>query len=119
MKETEAQEPEFENQRDLFNHLWETKEHKSEISGKPLYGKEEGAIWYHQFSHTLNKGRYPGYKCKAFNIVMMLPNEHNFYEHFVDEDRQTPMYKMYRDKWEALFELREQLKSQYYSVKLT
>ena len=100
----------------LFNEIWAEKKHVSEISGRALFNK--GHIqWHWQFSHTLPKGIYGRYKHQKFNIVLMLPEEHTFYENFTESDKWKPMYQNYRAAWEALFEVRELLKEKYHREK--
>ena len=107
---------EFKNESELFDYIWETRPHFSEISGKKLYEKDHPR-WHWQFSHILVKGLYRLYKLNPDNISLVLPNEHVFYEHFTNKDRSAPLYKLYREKWDALFEKKAQLKREYHSGK--
>ena len=52
---------EFKNQKELFEYIWETREHISELSGKPLYHRNHD-LWHWQFLHVLPKGHYKAYK---------------------------------------------------------
>lgn len=105
---------EIKNQSELFNQIWEEREHISEISGRPLFNRRH-MQW--QFSHTLPKGLYPRLKLEKMNIILMLPEEHAFYEHFTERDKEKPMYKDYKEQWDALFELRDSLKAKYHREK--
>ena len=82
---------EFKNQHDLFDHLWNTREHISELSGKPLLPKTDYR-WIWQFLHCLPKGTYPKYKLNPENIILALPDEHTNQE----------QYQVYNDKKLAL-----------------
>lgn len=100
----------------LFKEIWEEREHVSEISGRPLLPPGH-FLWHFQFSHTLTKGNYGRYKHQKFNIVLMLPDEHTFYENFTEKYKEKTMYLAHKEKWDALFELEEQLKQKYHREK--
>lgn len=72
---------EFKNQTDLFNHVWNTRKHISEISGKNLYPPGHW-LFFHQFAHVLSKGAFPRYKLNPDNIMLMLPEEHSNQEQY-------------------------------------
>jgi len=101
---------------DLFKEIWNEREHKSEISGRPLLPAGH-FLWHFQFSHTLTKGNYGRYKFQKFNIVLMLPDEHTFWENFTEKDKEKTLYLVHKEKWDALFELEEQLKQRYHREK--
>ena len=86
----------FKNQKELFEWVWETRPHRSEISGKPLvYPNQPFHVW--QFAHVLGKGAYPRYKLNPDNIMLMTKEEHEKQEE----------YKVFRDR-------RDELKTKYY-----
>ncbi len=87
---------EFKTQKELFEHVWETRPHVSEISGLPLYPKGD-MLHYHQYLHVLSKGAYPQYKLRLENIMLATPSEHQNQE----------QYEVFRNK-------RDELKEQYY-----
>ena len=88
---------EFKNQKELFDHIWGTRPHVSEISGKPLVGKNH--MMYHwQFAHILPKGAYPKYRLNPENIMLMTWEEHQSQESF-----------------EAFQQRKQELKEKYYS----
>ena len=86
----------FKNQKELFMHVWNSRPHVSEVSGKPLLSIGHD-LWYWQFAHVLSKGSYPSCKLKEENIMLMLPDEHKNQE-------QYPEFIVRREK----------LRSQYY-----
>ena len=88
---------EFKNQKELFDHIWETRPHVSEISGKPLYPKSH-SLWHFQFLHVLSKGAYPSFKFREENIMLATPEEHGKQESF-----------------EAFQQRKQELKEKYYS----
>jgi hypothetical protein len=69
------------NQSELFNEIWEEREHVSELSGKPLLPKGHYQ-WHWQFLHVLSKGSYPSYRLNKENIMLALPEEHAIQERF-------------------------------------
>lgn len=81
--------------KQLFEHVWETRDHKSEISGKDLLPKGH-SLWHWQFAHVLSKQAYPAYKLEEKNIMLVLPHEHTEQE-----------------KYTEFIERREQLKTEY------
>jgi hypothetical protein len=86
----------FKNQADLFNHIWDTRPHVSELSGEPLL-PPNAMKWIWQFLHVLPKGSYPKYKLREENIILALPAEH-----------------ANQEQYEKFIERRDQLKREYY-----
>ena len=84
------------SQSRLFNDIWESRTHRSELSGAPLLPKGHPQ-WHWQFAHVLPKGSYPKWKFEAKNIILCLPEEHSHQEQF-------PVF----------IEKRDQLKREYY-----
>jgi hypothetical protein len=90
--------PNFKNQIQMFNYIWETREHISQLSGKPLLNKSHPQ-WHWQFLHVLPKGSYPYFKFNPENILLGLPEEH---------EKQTS-FKIFTDK-------SDELKREYYKI---
>ena len=65
----------FKSQIELFNYIWATRPHKSEISGQSLDNVPD-YLWLNCFTHILPKGKYPKWKYEAENIMLLLPIEH-------------------------------------------
>lgn len=76
----------FKNQSELFEYIWETRPHVSEISGKPLVPKGH-MMWHWQLAHVLPKGAYPKYRLNPDNIMLMTWEEHQAQESY--EEFQT------------------------------
>tara|TARA_R110002020_G_scaffold303189_1_gene518525 strand:- start:297 stop:569 length:273 start_codon:yes stop_codon:yes gene_type:complete len=89
----------MKSQKELFKHVWETREHVSEVSGKSLLPRSHYQ-WHWQFAHILSKGAYPAFKLNPNNIMLMLPEEHEKQE----------QYDLFNERKEAL-------KRQYYENK--
>lgn len=66
---------------DLFNDIWEEREHVSVLSGEPLLHKGH-LKWHWQFLHLLNKSTYSKMKFDKRNIILALPEEHENQESF-------------------------------------
>jgi hypothetical protein len=81
----------MQNQKVLFEFVWATREHVSEISGKPLLPRHDYR-WHWQFAHVLSKGTYPSFKLNPDNIMLMLLEEHENQE----------CYKLFNERKEAL-----------------
>lgn len=86
----------FKNQLELFNFIWDTRFHVSEISGDYLLPKGNSR-WHFQFCHILSKGSYPLYKLNPDNIILMTVSEHERQETF-----------------KRFLEKRQELKRRYY-----
>ena len=85
----------FKNQKEMFNYIWETREHKSEISGLPLF--HEKHFQHHwQFLHILPKGTYPKWKLNPDNIMLGTVEEHENQEQYeVFKERQSELKREY------------------------
>jgi hypothetical protein len=71
----------FKTQSEMFNYIWETRPHFSELTGKPLL-EPNYTKWHWQFLHVLPKGSYPKWKFESDNILLALPEEHSKQESF-------------------------------------
>ena len=85
----------FKNQKEMFDYVWDSRPHISELSNRPLLPRNHFK-WHWQFLHVLPKGSYPKYKLNPENILLALPDEH---------DRQ--------EQFEVFVEKREELKREY------
>lgn len=85
---------------DLYQEIWSTRPHKSEVSDKPL-GEKQRSIF---FSHILCKKNYPRFRHNPENIILMTPQEHHDWEF---ADRNKDHFKVVREREEIL---REQYK---------
>lgn len=73
----------FKNQTELFEHIWNTRPHVSEVSGKPLPYKGHPQ-WHWCFAHILSKGAYPSLRLEPENIILLTPDEHDIQETFLE-----------------------------------
>jgi len=89
----------FKNQMELFNHVWDTRPHVSEVSDKPLLPRGHFQ-WHFQFLHILPKGTFPHYKLNPDNIILALPEEHDHQERFPEFNRRKDLLrKSYYEKY--------------------
>lgn len=88
----------FKTQNELFDYVWETREHISELTGRPLLPKGHFK-WHWQFLHVLSKGSYPSMKFESENVLLGLPDEHTNQERYqVFKDRQIELKRQYSDR---------------------
>lgn len=89
----------FKNQTELFNYIWDTRSHRSELTDKPLLPKGHPK-WHFQFLHVLPKGSYPYYKLNPDNILLGLPDEHvNQEQYEVFREKKQKLLKEYYEKY--------------------
>lgn len=86
----------FRTKTELFNYVWETRPHVSELTGAPLLPKGNFQ-WVWQFLHVLG-GNYPHYKLNPDNILLGLPEEH----------QNQNQYKVFNER-------SDELKREYYA----
>ena len=91
----------FDNQKEMFDYIWETRPHVSELSGRALLPKGKFQ-WHWQFLHVLNKGTYTKYKLESDNILLALPEEHENQERFpIFEEKRIELLKRYRTEFDG------------------
>ena len=71
--------------------IWEEREHIDFETGEPIYG-EPRTLYFH---HVLFKSKYPKYRYKKWNIVLVSWETHTKAENNIDL---VPKIKAYRDK---------------------
>jgi len=81
----------FKTQKEMFDYIWNTRAHISELSGEPLLPKGHFK-WHWQFLHILPKGKFKKYALDSKNILLGLPEEHG---------RQN-QFKVFNEKYEEL-----------------
>ena len=89
---------------EVFQAIWEVREHKSEISGTPL-----GKFDIFNFAHILSKGSHPKFALKPNNICLMTRDEHDQYDNVgnIEELAKT------HDGWRKLLDRKDKLKAKY------
>ena len=87
----------FKNQKEMFEYIWETRPHISELSGKPLLQKGHFK-WHWQFLHVLSKNSYPSMKLEPDNILLATPEEHEKQEQYkAFKEKQTELKRIYHN----------------------
>ena len=88
----------------LFQAIWATRPHVSEISGERL---PQFDIW--NFAHILSKGSHPKFALKPENICLMTRAEHDLYDNRggVEELAET------HEGWRKLLDRKLKLKAKY------
>ncbi len=96
-------------QIDLFRAIWNSRKHESFLSKKPLKYFNVAS-----FAHVLPKGRYPSFKLKEFNIVLLTATEHTL----LDQGTETQRKKYGQEHgcdWQKLYDYRTKLNNMYKS----
>lgn len=94
----------FKTQSEMFAWIWENRPHISELTGKPLLPKGHFQ-WHWQMLHVLPKGSYPSYKLNPDNILLALPEEHQYQEEFKEfiEKRDALKRQYYKEVYNKQF----------------
>lgn len=103
-------------EKQVFQALWEKREHKSFISGlnvKPIANT---------FAHVLSKKQFPKLRLNERNIVFLTAREHHLYDAGTEEERQNYADEMLRTygiqvNWHKLYDLRDNLKHENHEIK--
>lgn len=82
-----------QKQWQFFLKIWNSRPHVSFESGLPIYGEPTSTM----FHHCLEKGieKYKKYALEDWNIVLLLPSEHNQVHTDISK---TPKVKEYTEK---------------------
>lgn len=101
-------ESEITSQVDLFRKVWESRPHFSEISGEPLERYNGVNLLLNCFAHILPKGRFPLFKYREENIILLTPEEHHLFDFGTVEQRERT-----GKNWDKLYQKIEYLKVEY------
>lgn len=98
----------FTTQKQMFDFIWETREHKCQFTGSDLNLVPKYQFHW-MFMHILRKGKYPLWKYNPDNIVLGHPNFHVAADNFTEEERQK------HPDWDfdLFFQMQEQKKEEY------
>lgn len=107
---------EGKSEADIFNEIWNEREHVSYISHESLKSvKPHSSFWYNLFAHVLPKGRYKDMKFVKENIVLLTPYEHHLFDYSTSQDRKKYAKEMANKgvfvDWDKLYSLKEKLLS--------
>ena len=87
----------------MFERIWITRPHVSEISGQPLFNRNH-KFWINQFMHVRGKGADSKNRLNEENIVLATWEEHYLYDFQKHKVQDKP-------EWKWVFELFEKIKS--------
>jgi len=98
----------FKNQKEMFDFVWSSREHKCQISGSNLdLVPESRRHW--TMAHVIPKSLYPYFKYNEQNILLIDPEVHQCVDNFTEDMREKhPNYDF--DKW---FNLVNEQKQKY------
>jgi hypothetical protein len=105
-------------EKKIFDEIWEEREHVSFLSDRPLvdpFGNvihKSSSFYPNCFAHVLNKGKYPHFRLKKENIVLLTPAEHFMLDQGTIQHRDNYAEATGCD-WGKIFELKERLIQQY------
>jgi len=102
----------FNNQIEMFNHIWNTRPLVSAISKRPINYFFNTELWYNCFAHILPKGGYPHFRLNPDNIMLLHPKEHELLDHGTSKQQADYEIAFHCDLF--IFEnSKEKLKKQY------
>ena len=108
----------YKNQKELFKHIWDIREHKCWLTGQNL-DRFIGTMfepWL--FAHVLPKGKYPKMKLNPDNIVLLHPEVHTLVDNYLLEYKDKVHYVSgvpTKIPFEKFFNYKEELKIIYNS----
>ncbi len=101
----------------LFEQIWAERRPFSYLTGLPLTQHYHSAKRVNMFAHILAKGKYPRYRLKKENIVLLTPYEHWLFDQGTEEQREKYAQKIrsqgHECSWDQLFDLKQQMKRKY------
>lgn len=102
----------------MFEQIWEEREHKSFLTGKPLDYHLGKNTWFNLFAHVLSKAqnKYPKFKLYKKNIILLTPEEHRLLDHGTEDERRRYAEEEGCD-WDLILELKEELKYEYKAIR--
>lgn len=86
----------FTTQKQMFDFVWETREHKCALSDQDLDRVPQWQ-WHWCFAHILNKKNYQFFKLNPYNILLLHPDVHYCVDNFTEDMRKKYIYDF--DKW--------------------
>ena len=102
---------------ELYKIIWDSNEHKSFLSGRPINLIEGSSFWFNVFAHVLAKGKakYPKFRLYSKNIIMLLPEEHFLLDHCPEEERKK-YAELHKCDWNKVYNLRDSLIEEYKTI---
>lgn len=103
----------YKSQIELFTDIWiNTKDKKCFVTGRALSGYLYTEFWLNCFAHVLSKNKYPEWRLKYENIVLLHPDVHFLYDNGT-LDRILKYEKDNSCNFLGLFLLEKQLHEEY------
>jgi len=90
----------------MFQAIWNTRPHVSFLTGEKL--GNDAYPW--MFAHVLPKKKYPEFRLKYENIVLLTWEQHDRWD-------KAPRYSLTEPFWQKMFELEAQLIEQFKNKK--
>lgn len=112
LKEKRVEKKKSTGEKDLFGEIWEKREKVSFLSGYPLMEFAYSPFFLNCFAHVLAKGRYPKFRLKETNIILLTPDEHYMFDFGTVAQRKKYAEKMNCD-WMKVYGLKDELLEEY------
>jgi hypothetical protein len=108
--------PKKTGEADLFNKIWNSRPHKSELSGISLERYEGTEYFYWMFAHILDKKNYPLFRLEEENIMIVEPfNEHRLLDQGSSDQRISFNNNSKRIvNWDLFYQKKEYLLKKYH-----
>jgi hypothetical protein len=103
----------FKSQVELFNYVWDTRPHVSEISGRKLTAERGSVLWLCYFMHILPKGKFPKMKLNPDNILLGHNEEHFCIDQSTEEQREKYKKQYPKTDWNIFYDKQKKLKEKY------
>lgn len=107
------EQPLFKNQMEIFNYLWDTKPHISEISERKLTSQRGSLLWRCYFMHVLPKGKFPKSKFDPNNFLLGHQEEHTLIDQGTEEQRKKYKEQYPDTNWDIFYDKQKKLKEEY------
>ena len=116
VKNTSDKLPKKTGEADLFRSIWNSRPHRSELSGVPLQ-RYEGTEYFHwMFAHILDKKNFPLFRLEEENIMIVEPfNEHRLLDQGSSDQRiKFKDNSKYIVDWDLFYQKKEYLLKKYH-----
>lgn len=100
---------------DVFNQIWEQREHISELSERGLEEFKNTDFYPNLFAHVLDKNKYSKFRLRKDNILLVHPEEHNLIDQGTEEQRRA-YEKKWRMSFQKFYDKQRELKNLYSKI---
>lgn len=94
----------------MFAEVWNTREHKSEISGRDLSSFEGTSFFLNCFAHLYPKGKHPELRLVEENIMLLHIEEHYILDFGTTKHREMYVKEHPSTDWSIIEQRKEMIK---------